>query len=665
MKSIKKLPVAIAFLIIFMMSITPSYAQLPAAIDTEPSRDEIVWGTGSGDTPTHINPWSNNPSPFSQLMFETLFGQNTEKHVMVPCIGTDYTWVDGGRNLTININPHAIWSNGDPIDTNDVVKSYDMAQYQEKWDSDFPKRFVAFHEISPTQVIFEVHANATYSKRVIDWISTDIPILPWDGVYEEINATYASSTGSLATFTNDWWDPSYNTTWKVCSGPYAPVYRDNSQTTSVYQRRDDWWGDSSTFELYPDLPNWRKKYYPLDFTLGPPKYVGCRMIEDDNAKNAAFRTGSIDLHSGYYADFEEDIQKSGPGDFFRYAKGWYLQEAPYQIALSSPINVAFNHEYGAPLNESWFREAMAWMINYDPIPDAATQGYTRRSEATFLDSLSSVHKPYFNESLADRYRRSFNYTKAAEILTANNCTGNIGGTWTLSASLGGGTIGPFTMICPLTWTDVRIFTEFVCNDFTNFGITVTYEPVDTDVAGGWETWVSRWMDRDYTLGMSSGEPKVIESPEIFFNGWRDDPDWNVNITGWHSLASQEFESLYIQLETENNTVKYQYILDEIQRIFCEEIPEIPCFVNGYWYTYSDWYWNGWTNAINNYQQIITEWTNNQIPMITRMILNLVSAGRGSGCGCGDLIPWSGLEIFIILGFVSTIVLTGYRIRKRK
>ncbi|MBY9005720.1 MAG: hypothetical protein KGD63_03090, partial [Candidatus Lokiarchaeota archaeon] len=120
--------------------------------------------------------------------------------------------------------------------------------------------------------------------------------------------------------------------------------------------------------------------------------------------------------------------------------------------------------------------------------------------------------------------------------------------------------------------------------------------------------------------------------------------------------------LYLQLETESDPVRYQYLLDEIQRIFCEEIPEIPCFVNGYWYTYSDWYWEGWTNALNNYQQLITEWTNNHIPMKTRMILNLVSTGRGAP---GGGIPWTGLEIFMILGLVSTIILAGYKIHRKK
>ena len=176
MKSIKKLPVAIAFIVIFMMSITPSYAQLPTAIGTEPSRTQIMWGTGAGDTPTQINPWSNNPPPFSQLMFETLFGFNSLTQTYIPVIGLDYMWEDAGRNLTINLNQYAEWSDGTIIDGEDVVNSYKMAQYQYKYYFDFSKRFIDFHEITSTQVKFEVFPNTSYSKRLIDWISSDLSV---------------------------------------------------------------------------------------------------------------------------------------------------------------------------------------------------------------------------------------------------------------------------------------------------------------------------------------------------------------------------------------------------------------------------------------------------------------------------------------------------------
>jgi len=56
MKNLKKSPMAIAFLVIFMMSITSSFAAVPALISTEPSRLDTLWATGADDVPTHLNP---------------------------------------------------------------------------------------------------------------------------------------------------------------------------------------------------------------------------------------------------------------------------------------------------------------------------------------------------------------------------------------------------------------------------------------------------------------------------------------------------------------------------------------------------------------------------------------------------------------------------------
>ncbi|MBN1216180.1 MAG: hypothetical protein JXA99_12160, partial [Candidatus Lokiarchaeota archaeon] len=356
-----------------------------------------------------------------------------------------------------------------------------------------------------------------------------------------------------------------------------------------------------------------------------------------------------------WKDFTNDDTK-----FLNYSEGWYGTDEPYQVAISSIVSVAFNHEYGTPLNESWFRDAIGYMINYDPIPDAAASGYTRRACATFIDNVSSTQMIYYNETLDAAYRRSYNPSQAAAILTAHGCTGTVGGTWTLPDGVT--TIGPFTMICPAGWGDVRVFSEYVCDDISDFGIEVTFDGIDVDTIG-WAAWTALWTTRSYTLGMSCGTPKVVETPEVFFNGWRAFKDWNNNITGWNTAKAWEYDALYKQLETENDPVRYQYLLDEIQRIFCEETPELPCFINGYWYTTSSYYWDGWCNANNEYQQIVTEWTNDAIPMKTRLILNLVSTGRDPPPSEG--IPWTGLELFMILGLVSTIVLAGYKIYRKK
>ena len=614
MKSIKKLPLAIAFIVIFMMSATPVLAELPSKIWVEPDRTETLWTTGAGDPPTHLNPWSTTPDPMSQLMFETLFGFNTATQTYVPVIGLNFSWNSDGSELHISLNPKARWSNNRSINATDVVTSYKLAANQTQWKTDFALRFDDYVAVNATGVRFDIAPTYEYSKRVLTWISSNVPILPWYEVYINVNATYdGDGSGDLSLFTNDWWSPAHNDAWKVISGPYAPVYRDAAQQTSLFQKRDDWWGKNGTYmNLYSDLDNWVE---------GGPKYVGHRKLDSNSGKDAAFRSGNVDLHAGYYAEMWNDFNDNA---FLKYASSWFGTDEPYQAALSSPLNVAFNHEGGAPLNNPVFREAMAFMINYDPIPAAAASGYTRRSEATFMDSLSTVHAPYFNDSLATQYKRDYNLTKAEALMGTIGYTKGTDGIY----ESGGVDIGPFTMICPQGWDDVRVFTEYVCADFTAAGVPVSYEAVDTDAVGGWKTWSDRWTTRDYDLGMSVGEPKVLEPPEVFFNGWRAYKDWNNNITGWDTAKAHEYDALYLKLESESDPVAYQYYLDEIQRIFCEEIPEIPCFVNGYWYACSEYYWEGWCNADNQFQQLITVWTNNHIPMKQRMILNLVSTGRG-------------------------------------
>ncbi|MBN1214987.1 MAG: hypothetical protein JXA99_06030 [Candidatus Lokiarchaeota archaeon] len=340
------------------------------------------------------------------------------------------------------------------------------------------------------------------------------------------------------------------------------------------------------------------------------------------------KSREIDLHAGYYEEMWNDFETN---PFLNYAGSWYGQLPPYQAALASMVNVAFNHER-APFNETLLREAMAWMIDYDPIPAAAASGYTRRAEPTFLDNFSTVQNPYFNKTLADQYRRSYNTTKAAQILEDHGCEKQPDGSWVsdkygaLGYEDGNPSGAVWTMICPQTWLDVRTFTELVCESFTDFGIPVNSEIIDIDYVG-WNTWSHLWTDRNYDLGASCGEPKVIETPEVFFNGWREFKDWNINITGWHDDLSKEFNSLYLTLENQSDPVIYNQTLSRIQEIFCMDIPEIPCFVNGYWYTTSSYYWSGWCNANNEYQQLVTESTNDAIPMKTRMILNLVSTGR--------------------------------------
>ena len=87
MKSRKKLPVAIVFLVVFMIAFTPSYAATPGTIFVEPARHKTFWSTGVATPPTTMNPWLKDPEPWSLLMYDTLYAFNAKTNSYIPVIG--------------------------------------------------------------------------------------------------------------------------------------------------------------------------------------------------------------------------------------------------------------------------------------------------------------------------------------------------------------------------------------------------------------------------------------------------------------------------------------------------------------------------------------------------------------------------------------------------
>ena len=53
-------------------------------------------------------------------------------------------------------------------------------------------------------------------------------------------------------FSNDWFNPVFNTSWEVASGPYLPYYRSADDSIEIYKLNPTWWGKGI---IDTDLPN--------------------------------------------------------------------------------------------------------------------------------------------------------------------------------------------------------------------------------------------------------------------------------------------------------------------------------------------------------------------------------------------------------------------------
>jgi len=664
MKIGKIFPIAIGLLLFIAIIATspatvaevPSTSTIPGIPNqrtTDSPRDETMWMAGSYNGAGSFIPWSTGLHPGSDAgMYEALFGRNTLDGVDVPCIGLSYSWGLTGENITIELNPNATWSDAQTINASDVAYSFELAGNQTRYKTDFALRFEDFVAVDADTVRFDMKPGFEFSRQVEVWIKGNIPIIPKHIWTQIVAAETTDGDFSTGTFQYDWFDVADTPdAWKVISGPYAPVYRNAAETTCIYQYRGaDWWGHDC---LYTDLPN----YSPAQRNNagqkgGIPKYLASNAFWDNPAQDIAFISGTIDLFGGYYANIWEVWENAAAGSPQSYVTTWYGHDAPYMLAASALMNLVPNHELaGSPLGVAEFRQALAYAINYAPIPGDAASGYWTQAKPGWLDNNSVLHQPYYDASITDEYGKYLNVTKAIALLKSiPDMTGNVTDGWTYM----GTPVGPYVAITPTGWTDATAFTTYVCGDITaNLGITITASEVPYDT-----TYQNNIATKNFEFAMGCVGNRLADPPARFLDYLRGEHLWNKNQSNWYNA---EYNSLWNSLDADIE-VDYAAHLNRMQEIIAQEVPEIgPGFVNGYWYAVSEYQWEGWATEDNDFQQIITSWTDDQFVMKTRLMLNLVNTGRAPAAA----IPWFGLEICIMIGIVSAVVLTNYRLKSKR
>ncbi|MFX1278010.1 MAG: ABC transporter substrate-binding protein [Promethearchaeota archaeon] len=658
MKIGNKFPIAIGVLLFVIIPIAMSPVSvaavpgIPKKRSTDSPRYQTMWMAGSYNGAGNFIPWSTGLHPGTDCgMYEALFGRNTLLGVDVPCIGTSYAWNADGSSVTIELNPNAKWSDGEPIDASDVAYSFELAGKQARYKTDFALRFADFVVVDNDTVRFDMNPGFNFSRQVEVWMKGNIPIIP-EHIWTTIEAEESDAGDfSTAAFQYDWFDKADTPDeWKVISGPYAPVYRNAMETTCIYQYRgEDWWGHDI---LYTDLPNYSPEQRDNPGKEGGiPKYLASNAFWDNPAQDLAFIEGTIDLFGGYYANIWEVWETADPGSSQSYVTTWYGHNPPYMLAASALMNLVPNHELAnSPLGVAEFRQALSYAINYDPIPGDAASGYWTQAKPGWIDNNSILHEPYYNATITQDYRKYLNVSKAIEILEGiPGMTGNVTDGWTYN----GVPVGPYTAITPTGWTDATAFTTYVTDDIrTNLNIDITVSEVEYGTV-----YQDSIANKNFEFAMGCVGNRLADPPARFLDYLRGEHLWNKNQSSW---VNDEFNDLWNLLDAAPEA-NYSAYLNRMQEIIAQEVPEIAGFVNGYWYAVSEYQWTGWATEANDFQQIITSWTDDQFCMKARLMLNLVNTGRKPEAA----IPWFGLEIFLLVGVVSLTIVTVFRLKRKR
>ena len=668
MKFRKKFPIAVSILL--FAALIPVIGMIPVALaevpstqaipgipnlrTTEPPREETMWMAGSYNGAGSFLPWSTGLHPGTDAgMYEALFGRNFLTEEDVPCIGISYSWGVTGENITIELNPNATWSDGVAINASDVAYSFELAGNQTRYKTDFALRFEDFVAVDSDTVRFDMKPGFEFSRQVEVWIKGNIPIIPKHIWTQIVAAESDDGDFSTAAFQYDWFDEEDTPDeWKVISGPYAPVYRNALETTCVYQYRgEDWWGYDN---LYTDLPNYSPEQRDAAGSKGGiPKYLASNAFWDNPAQDLAFIEGTIDLFAGYYANIWDVWEKATPGSTQSYVTTWYGHDAPYMLAASALMNLNPNHELAnSPLGVPEFRQALAYAINYDPIPGDAASGYWTQAKPGWLDNNSVLHQPYYNATITEQYGKSLDVPTAIALLESiPGMVGNVTDGWIYN----GVPVGPYTAITPTGWTDATAFTTYVTDDIrANLNIDIQVSEVEYETV-----YQDSIANKNFEFAMGCVGNRLQDPPSRFLDYLRGEHLWNKNQTSWYN---PEFNSLWNSLDAAPEAT-YAANLNRMQEIIAQEVPEIgPGFVNGYWYAVNEYLWEGWATQENDFQQIITTWTDDQFVMKTRLMLNLVNTGRKPA---EPAIPWFGLDLFILIGVISVTTLTTFRLKRKR
>ncbi len=667
--------------------ITIPLLPMSGAVLGYPDRNQCVWSTGYWQNANSLNPWAANPAFGIAQMYETLFGFNAETGTIIPVIGTSYWWNPSNTSeCIVNLNTAAKFSDGSSVTPEDVVYSYELAMWNSSnFGPDMRFRLAGGQDPSPTApgsttpFIACTKLNSTAVKFATDdafhhtgfldtWLRSNVPIIK-KTIWQNIMASQVAAGKALDDFTNDWFSPSFNSSWEVSSGSYFPFMRTDSGNTEIYKLRSDWWG-AGIINL--DLPQ----------TQGTPQvpYIGLQHYSGNDAQNIAFLQGEIDFFGGYMANIWE-AQAAYPT-----IGTWFGNQAPYELGASSMVELVPNWNY-FPFNQLWFRKALAYGINYTDCSQTGASGYLQRARQGFVDDRIAPLKPIYNSTIQSLYGIDYSITSAnTQLATAchyntttkawytNDVTGDdlfkIDAATNLQCNDPGADaelwnpginikLGPYPCITVVGWTDVDIATELWCDSFTN---NLHIETVYTEVDYG--TMDAAFRQGTFKLGMMCSSPKLMNNPVVFLNGYRGaifeegGQQFNRNTSNWYGAEAAAFETAFQEFEVATpGSAAYLQDASTMQYLLATTIPTIPLYGNGYWYAFDTTYWTGWVTEANKYNQITTCWDNDNMAIRTRLIHNLIPTGAQP-----DWLPW--IFGFIAIGAIAALVATVIVMRRR-
>jgi len=433
---------------------------------------------------------------------------------LAPLFATSWSTSSDGLTVTYHLTPNAKWSDGQPLNADDVAWTYNMIIKYQKGPTSYYSTYVtnlkSAAATDPNTVVF---TYTTPSANAYSQLQA-VPILP-----EQVWGKYATGDGKgIKTFANE------PTSSPVVSGGPFELVKYQKDEIALMERNPTFWGPK------PHIDG-----------------VGIQIYSDDDAMITALKNGELDAVESVPTTSVKAVKDAGfalnttPGLFF------------YDFIINSNPAKTNNRE----LLDPKVKEAFEYAIDRQQIINVVLGGYGAPGSTIVPPSEGKWHdssiKPLpFDIAKANALLDSLGYTKGSNgIRVANGHP--------MSYSI----IIPTSRQAPLS----RTF-QIMQPDFQQIGVKLSLKVLDPNAAFAAITAPNNEY-KNFDLAMwdwySGVDPADILSV-LTKDQWGTNSD-----TGFDD---PQYDSLYTQQQSAIDPTKRQQIVYQMQQIQFNERPYI-------------------------------------------------------------------------------------------
>jgi microcin C transport system substrate-binding protein len=279
-----------------------------------------TWG---GPYPKSLNMWLNYNSfskSICELMFESLVAMHPTENRPIGVLAESWEVSDDQMTFTYTLRDRAVWSDGTPITSRDILFYYDTIMNPENLTSLFR---VGLSRFERPEIVDEktIRMRAREAHWMNFWEAASMTAFPshsWEG--KDFN--------------------SINFEFPVVSGPYR-LHQINTNRFIMLQRRGDWWG----------------RYLKMNQYTHNFDYLRFRSMEDRVKALEIMKRGDFDLYTIYTSRIWARQTR-----FDQVKKNWIIRQSVYNHEPKAFQGFAINMRRDK-FKDVRIRKALAHLLN--------------------------------------------------------------------------------------------------------------------------------------------------------------------------------------------------------------------------------------------------------------------------------------------------------------